>query len=76
MVNAFKDRCEHVIAYDATRLALDAGHPQTLNIVLLGTLSRVLPLSTLEDVVAEHVPKKALEANIKAFKLGQRAYST
>ena len=63
-----------VIAYGATRLALDAGHLQTLNVVLLGTLSRMLPLSTLEEVVAEHVPKKALDANIRAFKLGQRVF--
>jgi len=72
LIKALKDACERVIAYDATRLALDAGHPQTLNVVLLGTLSRLLPLSTLEDVVAENVPKKALDANMRAFKLGQR----
>jgi indolepyruvate ferredoxin oxidoreductase beta subunit len=71
-VKALNGTCERVIAYDATRLALDAGHPQTLNVVLLGTLSRLLPLSTLEDVLAEHVPKKALDANIRAFKLGQQ----
>jgi len=74
LVKALKDTCERVIAYDATRLALDAGHLQTLNVVLLGTLSRMLPLSTLEEVVAEHVPKKALDANIRAFKLGQRVF--
>jgi Pyruvate/2-oxoacid:ferredoxin oxidoreductase gamma subunit len=34
----------------------------------------MLPLSTLEEVVAEHVPKKALDANIRAFKLGQRVF--
>jgi Pyruvate/2-oxoacid:ferredoxin oxidoreductase gamma subunit len=39
---------------------------------MLGTLAHLLPLSTLEDVIAEYVPKKALEANLKAFKLGQK----
>ena len=60
LVNALKDTCERVIAYDATRLALDAGHPQTLNVLLLGTLSRMLPLSTLEDVLPNTCPKKLL----------------
>jgi len=35
---------------------------------MLGTLAHLLPLSTLEDVIAE----KALEANLKEFKLGQK----
>jgi indolepyruvate ferredoxin oxidoreductase beta subunit len=74
LVKALKDTCERVIAYDAAQLALDAGHPQTLNVVMLGTLSRMLALTTLEDVVAEHVAKKALDANIRAFKLGQRIF--
>jgi len=74
LVKALTDTCERVIAYDAARLALVAGHPLTLNVVMLGTLSRLLPLTALEDVVAEHVPKKALDANIRGFKLGQRIF--
>jgi indolepyruvate ferredoxin oxidoreductase beta subunit len=64
--------CGGIIAYDATRLALEAGHPQTLNVVMLGTLSHLLPFTTLKDVIAEYVPKKALEANLRAFELGQK----
>ncbi len=72
LVQALTATCGRVIAYDATRLALEAGHPQTLNVVMLGTLAHLLPLSTLEGVIAEYVPKKALEANVRAFKLGQK----
>jgi len=64
--------CGDIIAYDATRLALEAGHPQTLNVVMLGTLAHLLPFNTLKDVIAEYVPKKALEANMRAFELGQK----
>jgi indolepyruvate ferredoxin oxidoreductase beta subunit len=71
LIQALAATCGRVIAYDATRLALKAGHPQTLNVVMLGTLAHLLPLTTLEDVIAEYVPKKALEANVRAFKLGQ-----
>ena len=72
LVQALSASCGRVIAYDATRLALEAGHPQTLNVVMLGTLAHLLPLSTLEEVIAEYVPRKALEANVRAFKLGQK----
>jgi Pyruvate:ferredoxin oxidoreductase and related 2-oxoacid:ferredoxin oxidoreductases, gamma subunit len=72
LIKALSASCGRVIAYDATRLALEAGHPQTLNVVMLGTLARLLPFSTLEDVLVEYVPKKALEANVRAFKLGQK----
>jgi indolepyruvate ferredoxin oxidoreductase beta subunit len=72
LIQALAATCGRVIAYDATRLALEAGHPQTLNVVMLGTLAHLLPLTTLEDVIAEFVPKKALEANVRAFKLGQK----
>jgi indolepyruvate ferredoxin oxidoreductase, beta subunit len=72
LVQALTATCGRVIAYDATRLALEAGHLQTLNVVMLGTLAHLLPLSTLEAVIAEYVPKKALEANVRAFKLGQK----
>ncbi|MGZ4863243.1 MAG: indolepyruvate oxidoreductase subunit beta [Halobacteriota archaeon] len=72
LLKALAASCRRVIAYDATRLAIEAGHPQTLNVVMLGTLEHLLPLSTLEDVIVEYVPKKALEANAKAFKLGQK----
>ncbi len=71
LIKALAVTCGRVIAYDATSLALEAGHLQTLNIVMLGTLAHLLPLTTLEDVIAEFVPKKALEANVRAFKLGQ-----
>jgi indolepyruvate ferredoxin oxidoreductase, beta subunit len=72
LIGALNATCKRVIAYDATRVALEAGHPQTLNVVMLGTLAHLLPLSTLEGVVAEYVPKKALDANVRAFKLGQQ----
>jgi indolepyruvate ferredoxin oxidoreductase beta subunit len=74
LIDVLSLTCRSVVAYNATKLALEAGNPKTLNVVMLGTLSNLLPLPTLEDVITEAVPKKALEANIEAFKLGQRAF--
>ncbi|MDD1721739.1 MAG: indolepyruvate oxidoreductase subunit beta [Euryarchaeota archaeon] len=73
LIDVLSLTCQRVIAYNATKLALEAGNPKTLNVVMLGTLSRFLSLSTLEEAIADYVPKKALAANLKAFRLGKNA---
>lgn len=73
LVDVLSLTCQRVIAYNATKLALEAGNSKTLNVVMLGTLSRFLPLSTLEGAIADNVPTKALAANLKAFQLGKNA---
>jgi indolepyruvate ferredoxin oxidoreductase beta subunit len=67
----------NVAPLDALSLAKSAGNPRTENMVFMGALSALasLPLDakTLKESVAEMVPKKALEANLKAFDLGYKA---
>jgi Pyruvate/2-oxoacid:ferredoxin oxidoreductase gamma subunit len=50
------------------------GNPLTSNIVLLGALAKVnsfpLRLNQLKNIIPQVVPKKAIEANLKAIKLG------
>jgi indolepyruvate ferredoxin oxidoreductase beta subunit len=62
-----------VIAFDATALALEAGHPQAMNVVMVGAVSKYLPISV--DVmlasVRELVPQKTLDINIRAFEAGK-----
>ncbi|MDD4651335.1 MAG: indolepyruvate oxidoreductase subunit beta [Methanothrix sp.] len=62
-----------VIAMDATALAQTAGSSQAMNVVMLGALSRYIPIS--EDLVlqalAQVVPPRFLEINRKAFVLGK-----
>ena len=59
---------------DATRIANEAGNPLTSNLVLLGALAKTegfpLSLSQLEVVVPKVVPKKAIDANLKALLMG------
>jgi len=58
---------------DAAALAEKAGTSQAMNVVMLGALSRYIPLS--EDMIIQAlslvVPQKFLEANKKAFALGK-----
>lgn len=62
----------HII--DALNIAIQAGNPLTSNVVLLGSLVKTknfpLSLEQLKEIVPKVVPKKAIEANLKALKIG------
>lgn len=67
---------DKISVIDALSIAKQAGSPLTENMVMLGALSTVeafpVPEEALRGSVAENVPKKAVEANLKAFELGKR----
>jgi indolepyruvate ferredoxin oxidoreductase beta subunit len=73
IIAPIKARCHKVIAMDAAALAEKAGTSQAMNVVMLGALSRYIPLS--EEMIIQAlslvVPKRFLEANKKAFALGK-----
>ncbi|MCL2031362.1 MAG: indolepyruvate oxidoreductase subunit beta [Oscillospiraceae bacterium] len=58
---------------DALALAERAGSPQCANVALLGAASRFLEFEPEEwaRAIAECVPAKAVEMNIRAFELGR-----
>ena len=62
-----------VVSLDAMKLALEAGNPKAVNMVLMGVLASRMDLS--EDVwqaaLARQVPAKFLELNRRAFALGR-----
>lgn len=62
-----------VKAFNATELAKEAGHPQSMNVVMVGAVSNYLPLSvdTILECVRELVPQKTIDTNIKAFEMGR-----
>ncbi|HPS91559.1 MAG TPA: indolepyruvate oxidoreductase subunit beta [Methanothrix sp.] len=62
-----------VIALDATALAQAAGTAQAMNVVMLGALSRYIPISEelILQALAQVVPSRFLEINRKAFFLGK-----
>lgn len=66
-----------IIEIDGTSLAQQAGNVRTLNVVMLGALAATgkLPFSTetLRQVIAENVPRKTVEMNLKAFDLGLKS---
>jgi indolepyruvate ferredoxin oxidoreductase beta subunit len=65
--------CKEVKTMDAIGLAEKAGHPQAANVVMLGALSRYLPLeeALLMLALEEAVPPRFLDINKQAFELGK-----
>ena len=68
-----KAQCSRVTAIDATTLASRAGTAQAMNAVMLGALSKYIPLSeeTILEALTQVVPPRFLEANKRAFALGK-----
>jgi len=65
---------EHVIAVDATALAIEAGRAITANAVLIGAIAAVkgfpLPKDRMLEALLQAVPQKAVDINTRAFELG------
>jgi len=64
----------NVIRVDADRLALEAGSPKCVNVVLLGAAARYLGFDSdvWLDIIANTVPQKTVGINQKAFMLGYK----
>ncbi|MBR4079955.1 MAG: indolepyruvate oxidoreductase subunit beta [Christensenellaceae bacterium] len=64
-----------VDAFDALKIAEEAGSAKAVNIVLMGHLSRYFDFTMEEwlDAIEKSVPAKFLELNKKAFMMGREA---
>lgn len=60
-------------AIDATRMAEELGNERAANVILLGALSTAIdfPAEEWEKAVTEFVPKKTIQVNLEAFRLGR-----
>lgn len=63
------------IVLDAGQIAIDLGNAKCMNVVLFGALCDTLgvPEVDWERVVAETVPQKVRELNVRAFRAGRAA---
>lgn len=75
ILDAIRAAGAKVFAVDAMELAIQAGSPKAVNVVLLGLLSRQLAFdeSVWQQAMDEVVPPKFLELNRRAFALGRAA---
>ncbi|MCL2627284.1 MAG: indolepyruvate oxidoreductase subunit beta [Oscillospiraceae bacterium] len=75
LLGKFEEKGAKVDAIDALALAQEAGSTKTVNIVMMGRLSKYFPFKaeTWQKALEETVPPKLLEMNKKAFELGVNA---
>lgn len=73
LVEKMRDSGIDIDAIDALSLALEAGSPKAVNMVLMGKLSKYFDITEEEwlKAIEESVPEKFLEMNKKAFSLGR-----
>ncbi|MFP4654458.1 MAG: indolepyruvate oxidoreductase subunit beta [Methanohalobium sp.] len=66
-----------VYPLNASELAVETGHPQSMNVVMVGAVSSYLPISKdrLIECIKELVPSKTVDINLKAFELGRKNIS-
>jgi indolepyruvate ferredoxin oxidoreductase beta subunit len=69
------ERGLRVITLPASRIARDLGDGRMANVVLLGVLSRLLPIpvEVWEKTLHMRIPKRYLDGNLKAFAAGREA---
>ncbi len=72
--NLIAAKTAHLIAFDAVKLAKEAGNVMSVNMVLLGSLIQtgVLPISAdnIKTAIKTRTKKAFLDINLKAFDLG------
>ncbi len=77
IVDEIKSKSAQVFAFDAEKIAKDAGHILSLNMVMLGGAVAVPGFPLNKKVVLEsmknNLPEKSLEINMKAFEEGFRS---
>jgi indolepyruvate ferredoxin oxidoreductase beta subunit len=72
LINSIKQKNISTTALDALSLAIEAGSPKAVNVVLIGVLANIMDFdkSVWIDAIKETVPQKFLDMNLKAFDLG------
>jgi indolepyruvate ferredoxin oxidoreductase, beta subunit len=80
IVDELESKSKKVFAFDAEKIAKDAGHILSLNMVMIGGAVAVSGFPLDKNVVLEsmkdNLPEKSLEVNMKAFDEGFRACSS
>lgn len=72
MLNVIKEKTENLIMHDFTAEALKAGSVKVLNILMLGAVSKYIPLGkdSLIEAIRNTVKEKFWDMNLAAFNAG------
>jgi len=69
-----RQRTDRVYFVEGTRQARELGNIRTLNMFMLGCVSRFLPfkISTWKDTIVQHLPAGVQQINVTAFDRGRK----
>ncbi|BDH79910.1 MAG TPA: indolepyruvate oxidoreductase subunit beta [Methanothermobacter sp.] len=74
IIMELKKVSRNVYAFDADRMALEAGHPLSMNMAILGAATATPNFPLSQDVIIEsmkeNLPSRFFKVNLKAFKGG------
>ena len=75
ILDELRNRGINVLEVDAFELARGVGEIRTANVVLVGAMSRFLPVdeAVFAEVIAQRVPPKFRDVNMQAFQAGRRS---
>jgi len=75
VLSSYEKAVENVHFINANKIAQDIGNSKVMNIVLLGNLVKMLKLDNIDwkKLIAEFVPERAIESNLKAFEEGYKS---
>jgi indolepyruvate ferredoxin oxidoreductase, beta subunit len=75
IIGSVKAQGVKVVAFDALRLAEQAGSVKAVNVVLIGAMAKRLEIDkeVWIDTIKATVPSKFIDMNLKAFELGYNA---
>lgn len=73
IINKIKEKNIEIISVNADEFAMQAGNIKTVNVVLLGVLSKLTEIdeSLWIESVKSTVPAKVVDVNVSAFKIGR-----
>ena len=73
-IRLIKERSKNVRIIEAARLANELGNSRTANIILVGAISKLLPIpeSIWKEIIFKRVPRGTEEINLKAFQTGRK----
>ena len=74
ILDILRKRTERVYFIEGTSRATELGNVRTLNVFMLGCLSRFAPLKleTWRESITQRLPESIHEINLKAFELGRK----
>ncbi len=74
ILSELESNVSKVYGIDANQIALDAGHPLSMNMAMLGAATAIstfpLEKDDVIEIMKENLPPKSIEINLKAFEAG------